>query len=361
MAPVILELRTRPWAQVSVLSTAQHRNLTAPLLSFFGIPVDHDLDAMRPDQGLPELTGRLLPRIAAILHAEQPELVIGQGDTTTVMATAMACFYGHVAFAHVEAGLRTGDLQHPFPEEFNRLIAAKVATVNFAPTRAARANLLREGADPAGIFMTGNTVIDALLWTSKRARKLPFPIAPGGRVLLMTLHRRESFGAPVRGVLSSIRRLVASNPDLSVIYPVHPNPQVSRPAHELLGGVPRVHLCPPLDYPEMIAVMQRADIVLTDSGGIQEEAPALGKPVLVTRETTERPEAVHEGVARLIGTDPDRIVEEVQRLLDDKQAYAAMARGASPYGDGQAARRIADVLQRRRSRAEPQSAEPAYA
>ena len=344
MAPVIRALRACSWAELSVLSTAQHRHLVEPLLRFFDIVPDHDLDAMTENQGLAELTSRLLLRTAALFDTARPELVIAQGDTTTVMTTALACFYRGIRFAHVEAGLRTGNLHQPFPEEFNRVVAGRIAALNFAPTAGARDNLLREGADPASVFVTGNTVIDALLWTAERVGAPPVALAPGQRLLLMTLHRRESFGAPIRAVLGAVRALVERNPDLVVLYPVHPNPNVRGPAEEILGGVARVHLAPPLDYPALIAAMRAAHLVLTDSGGIQEEAPALGKPVLVTRATTERPEAVEEGVAALVGTDATRIAGAVQRLLDDPAAYAAMAKGASPYGDGKAAGRIAEVV-----------------
>ncbi|MGE5269091.1 MAG: non-hydrolyzing UDP-N-acetylglucosamine 2-epimerase [Thiohalocapsa sp.] len=344
MAPVIRELQRCDWARVSVLSTAQHRHMVDPLLRFFGIAVDDDLDVMTVDQSLPRLTGRLLERIADALAARRPDLVIAQGDTTTVMATAIACFYAGIPFAHVEAGLRTGDLRQPFPEEFNRAVAARVAALNFAPTDLARRNLLREGIAAERIVITGNTVIDALLWTAQQAPEIAVPLGAEQRLLFVTLHRRESFGAPLRNALMAIRRLVAANPALIVLYPVHPNPNVSGPAHELLGGIERVTLCAPLDYPDSVSAMRRAHLILTDSGGIQEEAPALGKPVLVAREITERPEAVEAGVARLVGTDAERICREVQRLLDDRAAYSAMAKGVSPYGDGHAARRIRDAI-----------------
>ena len=344
MAPVIHALHRQPWARLSVLSTAQHRHLTGPLLGFFGIAADHDLDVMTANQTLAELTSRLLDRIAGLLARQQPDLVIAQGDTTTVMTTALACFYLGIRFAHVEAGLRTGDLRQPFPEEFNRIVAGRLAALNFAPTKRAEANLLREGTDPATVFVTGNTVIDALLWTAERAGPPPVKLAAGQRLLLMTLHRRESFGEPIRAVLAAVRQLITRNPDLVLLYPVHPNPNVSEPARAALGGLGRVHLVAPLDYPALIAAMRAAHLVLTDSGGIQEEAPALGKPVLVARETTERPEAVEQGVAALVGTDAGRITAAVQRLLDDETAYAAMSRGASPYGDGNAAARIVGII-----------------
>ncbi len=344
MAPVIHELRSRKWAQVAVLCTAQHGDMAAPLLRFFGIVPDHELAVMAAGQSLHELTARLLLGMPPVFRQVEPQIVLAQGDTTTVMATALACFYSGIEFGHVEAGLRTGNLRDPFPEEFNRVMASRLAALNFAPTEPARANLLREGVDPHRVFITGNTVIDALHWAVARGVALPIPIRPDQRVLLVTLHRRESFGPPMERVFAAIRLLIERNPDLVAIYPLHPNPQVSGPACALLGGMDRVVLCPPLDYPGLIAVMQRAYLVLTDSGGIQEEAPALGKPVLVARETTERPEAVATGVARLVGTDTDRIVLAAQRLLDDPAAYDAMARHVSPFGDGHASARIGDVL-----------------
>jgi UDP-N-acetylglucosamine 2-epimerase (non-hydrolysing) len=344
MAPVIQELRRRKGAEVTILSTAQHRHMVDPLLAFFGLEPDIDLDAMTEGQTLPELTSRLLLRLCAALETSPPEVLLAQGDTTTVMAAAMACLYSDVPFAHVEAGLRTGNLRQPFPEEFNRMVATDVAVLNFAPTAASRENLLKAGVPAHRVVMTGNTVIDALLWTVARKPPCPIELHGGQRLLLMTLHRRESFGAPIRAVLAAVRTLVERNPDLVVLYPVHPNPNVKAPAYELLGDMDRVHLCEPMEYPQLVGAMQRAYVVLTDSGGIQEEAPALSKPVLVTREVTERPEAVHEGVALMVGTDYERIVTEVQTLLDDPVAYRRMARGASPYGDGRARVRIADAI-----------------
>ncbi len=344
MAPVIHELRRRPWAQVFVLSTEQHRDLSGPLLRLFGIEPDHRLAVMTEEQSLHSLTSRLLEGLPSVFRKVAPRIVLAQGDTTTVMATALACFYSGIRFGHVEAGLRSGNLRDPFPEEFNRVLASRAATINFAPTTQARTNLLREGVDPDSVFVTGNTVIDALHWVVARGIPLPLPIPPDQRVLLVTLHRRESIGPPMRRVFDAIRRLAERNRDLLVVYPLHPNPLVSGPARAALGRMSNVMLCPPLDYPGLIAVLRRAHLVLTDSGGIQEEAPSLGKPVLVARETTERPEAVDAGLARIVGTDSDRIVAEVQRLLDDPAAYAAMVRPVSPFGDGHASERIGDAL-----------------
>jgi UDP-N-acetylglucosamine 2-epimerase (non-hydrolysing) len=344
MAPVIHELRRRPWANVSVLSTAQHRDLSIPLLHLFGIEPDHHLAVMTAGQGLNELTTRLLSGLPPVLDTVAPHMVLAQGDTTTVMATALACFHGDIPFGHVEAGLRTGNLRDPFPEEFNRVVASRTAAVNFAPTDQARRNLLREGVEPGRIHVTGNTVIDALHWVVASGMPAPMEIPSGKRVLLVTLHRRESIGAPMRRIFIAIRRLIEYNPDLLVIYPLHPNPLVSEPARDMLGSLPGVMLCPPLDYPGLIGILRRAHFVLTDSGGIQEEAPTFGKPVLVARETTERPEAVDAGVAALVGTDSDRIVAAAQRLLRDPHSYAQMVCSASPFGDGHASVRIADIL-----------------
>lgn len=344
MAPVIHELRRQPWADVSILLTAQHRDLTGPLLDLFEIQPDHDLGVMTSGQTLHELTARLMNGLPGVFRATDPRIVLAQGDTTTVMATALACFYSGIAFGHVEAGLRTGDIRDPFPEEFNRVMAARLAALNFAPTPQARVNLLREGVDPTSIFVTGNTGIDALHWVAARGTPVPVAIPADHRVLLVTLHRRESIGAPMQRVFAAIKELVLRNPDMTVVYPLHPNPLVGNPAREALGGVPRVILCPALDYPDLVAVMRRSFLVLTDSGGIQEEAPTFGKPVLVARETTERPEAVDAGVARLVGTVTGHIVETAQRLLDDPIARAAMVRPISPFGDGKASQRIGGIL-----------------
>ena len=344
MAPVIHELRRRPWASVPVLMTAQHRDLTGPLLALFGIVPDYDLGVMTSGQTLHELTARLMNGLPTVFRQASPDIVLAQGDTTTVMATALACFYSGIPFGHVEAGLRTGDINDPFPEEFNRVMAARLAALNFAPTPRARLNLLREGVEASTILMTGNTGIDALHWVAARGTPGPMPIAAEQRVMLVTLHRRESLGAPMRRVFAAIRELILRNPGLTVVYPLHPNPMAANPAREALAGLPRLFLCPALDYPDLVAVMRRAAVVLTDSGGIQEEAPSFGKPVLIARETTERPEAVEAGVAQIVGTDTAAIVDAAQRLLNDPAAHAAMVRPVSPFGDGRASQRIADSL-----------------
>ena len=344
MAPLIKALRREPWARVTVLATAQHRGLLDQVLSLFDIRPDVDLDIMRPNQALPELTARLITALDGKFGELSPDVVLAQGDTTTVMTAALVAFYRHIPFGHVEAGLRTHDLDNPFPEEMNRLVAGHLARWHFVPTQRSRQNLLREGIADAAIHVTGNTVIDALLEVAATNWPLDIPLDASKRLVLVTAHRRENFGEPFRAICRAIRQLVDRYDDIEVLYPVHPNPNVQASAHELLGGHPRIRLCEPLDYAPFVEAQKRACLILTDSGGVQEEAPALGKPVLVLRSETERPEAVDEGVVRLVGTDEARIVAEASRLLDSEEAYRAMARGVSPYGDGHAAARIAGVL-----------------
>ena len=345
MAPVILALKQQPWADVRVLATAQHRHMLDQVLSFFGIAPDIDLNIMRPNQALTTLTGRLLLELDDVLQAEKPDAVLVQGDTTTVMAMALACFYHRIPVGHVEAGLRTWDMQNPFPEEANRVIAGKLAQWHFAPTEGSRQNLLKEGVPDSEIIVTGNTVIDALLMTAAKDLELPLPLDPRKRLVLVTSHRRENFGEPFRDICRALYTLAKNNPDVQFLYPVHPNPNVKDVVYEFLSGLPNFTLCEPLDYAPFIAAMKRAYIILTDSGGVQEEAPALGKPVLVLRDETERPEAVEQAVVKLVGPNYERIVKEAQSLLDDEAAYKAMARGVSPYGDGHAAERIVKTLQ----------------
>jgi len=344
MAPVVLALKQQPWVEVRVLATAQHRHMLDQVLGFFDIEPDIDLDIMRPNQALTTLTARLLLELDDVLLAERPDVVLVQGDTTTVMAAALACFYHRIPVGHVEAGLRTWDLKNPFPEEANRVIAGRLAHWHFAPTQSARANLLREGVAEERIIVTGNTVIDALLLTAQRDVDLGVPIEPSRRLVLVTAHRRENFGQPFREICRALHTLAQRNPDVVFLYPVHPNPNVKDVAHALLGDSPNIILSDPLDYAPFVAAMKRAYIIVSDSGGVQEEAPALGKPVLVLRDETERPEAVDEGVVKLVGPHYTQIVEQAQTLLDSESAYRAMARGVSPYGDGHAARRIVKAL-----------------
>lgn len=344
MAPVILALKNEPWVDVKVLATAQHRHMLDQVNEFFGIQPDIDLNIMRPNQALTTLTARLLLELDDVLLAEKPDAVLVQGDTTTVMTVALACFYHRIPVGHVEAGLRTWDMQNPFPEEANRVIAGKLAKWHFAPTEGSKKNLLQEGVPADEIIVTGNTVIDALLTTAAKDLTMAVELDPDKRLVLVTSHRRENFGEPFRNICRALKTLADQNPEVQFLYPVHPNPNVKDVAYEYLADVPNFTLCEPLDYAPFIAAMKRAYIILTDSGGVQEEAPALGKPVLVLRDETERPEAVEQGVVKLIGPNYDRIVEEAQRLLDDEFAYKAMARGVSPYGDGKAAERIVKTL-----------------
>ena len=344
MAPVILMLRQDSFFDVKVLASAQHREMLDQVLSVFGVSPDFDLDAMRPDQTLAELTSRLVVGLDEVIAQVKPDMVLAQGDTTTVLASALASFYRQVSFGHVEAGLRTGDMRNPYPEEMNRVLAGHVAAQHFAPTETARENLLREGIADGIIHVTGNTVIDALLDVAKKDIALDESLDPRKRLVLVTAHRRENFGEPFRSILRAIRGIVNRHPDVQVLYPVHPNPNVREVAHRELSDCERVVLCEPLDYGRFVAAMKRAHLILTDSGGVQEEAPALGKPVLVLRTETERPEAVDAGVVKLVGLEQANIEREASRLLEDPVAYRAMAKGVSPYGDGMAAQRIGRIL-----------------
>lgn len=341
MAPVVHALSAVPRLRLTVLCSGQHRELLAPLCSWFEIAFDHDLEVMTEEQSLAQLTSRLASEIERFLQRERPDFVLAQGDTTTVMCVALCCFYLGIPFAHVEAGLRTRDLGNPFPEEFNRLVADRLARLHFCPSERAARNLREEGVSGEGVRVTGNTVVDALLYTTRRLAQAP--VIPARHDVLLTVHRRESFGAPLENVLRAVRRLVEEH-GLTVLYPVHPNPNVREPARALLGGHPRITLSEPLDYPDLVRAMQAARFILTDSGGIQEEAPVLGKPVLVLRRTTERPEVIEAGVAELVGTEVEPILEACRRLLSDPGHYARMARRVSPYGDGHAAERIRDAL-----------------
>lgn len=347
MAPVIRELASRPDIRSLVCVSAQHRQMLDQVLGTFAIVPDFDLDVMRERQGLADLTAALLVALTPILTTTRPDAVLVQGDTTTAMAAALAAFYQRILVGHVEAGLRTGERYSPFPEELNRRIVGTLATWHFAPTERAAAALRREGVPEATITVTGNTVIDALRATLEATAPpvWPFP-REGRRLVLVTAHRRENFGPALAEAFTGLRRLVERNPDIEIAYPVHLNPNVREPAQRILGDHERIHLLPPQDYVAFVHLLARATLILTDSGGVQEEAPALGKPVLVLRRDTERPEAIEAGVARLVGTDGATIVAEAERLLADPTAYAAMARAANPFGDGRAAHRIVDTLTR---------------
>lgn len=344
MAPVIHALQAEPWANVRVLATAQHRNLLDQVLNFFDIKPAIDLNIMQPNQSLTTLTGRLLLELDEVLRLEKPAALIAQGDTTTVMTVALACFYHRIPFGHVEAGLRTWDIQNPFPEEANRIIAGRLAQWHFAPTEGSRLNLLNEGIKATDIIVTGNTVIDALLITASKMPKLDIKLDENKRLVLVTSHRRENFGEPFLNICRALKTLADKNTNIQILYPIHPNPNVKDVAQQMLQGVENIILCEPLEYAPFIAAMQKAYMIISDSGGVQEEAPALAKPVLVLRDETERPEAVDMGVVKLVGPNYDRIVNEAQLLLDDATAYRKMARGVSPYGDGKSAARIATVL-----------------
>jgi len=349
MAPVVQQLGGTPGVLSRVCITAQHRQMLDQVLDLFGLQPDYDLDLMQPDQPLNELTAAVFTGLEPVLRGFGPDWVLVQGDTTTVMAAGLSAYYHRVRVGHVEAGLRTGDKWQPFPEEINRKVLGAVADLHFAPTEWARGNLLREGVSEASIRVTGNPVIDAL----RQVLRQPCDLQAGplqGRLderklLLVTAHRRENFGAPMERIFGALLRIARDfEPLVQLVYPVHMNPNVHEPAHRLLGGVANIHLISPLDYLPMAHLMKRAYLVLTDSGGLQEEAPAVGTPVLVMREVTERPEALEAGTALLVGTDPERIYTEAKRLLENPQAQAAMARANNPYGDGHAAERIVAAL-----------------
>lgn len=351
LAPVVLELaRQNGSFEAQVCVTGQHREMLDQMLRVFELRPTHDLSVMRDGQGLGQLTADCVSGLDAVIRREQPDIVLVQGDTTTAFAAALAAYYHGAAVGHIEAGLRTGKKRDPFPEEVNRRLVATLADFHFAPTELARGNLVREGIDPGEILVTGNTVLDALRLVRARLRSEPGlavdTLGSTGdlRVVLVTAHRRESFGAGLRRVCEAVRALAESRKDVLVVYPVHLNPKVQVPVREILGGIANVRLLPPLDYPSFIACMERAAILLTDSGGIQEEGPTLGKPVLVMREVSERPEAIAAGTALLTGTDPARIVGAVNSLLDDPELYRQMVARANPYGDGHAAERVVQFL-----------------
>lgn len=349
MAPVVQALQRHPVEFTSIVCvTAQHRQMLDQVLALFALQPDYDLDLMQRDQTLAQLTANVLTQLDAVLIKEQPDWVIVQGDTTTAMAAALAAFYRHIKVGHVEAGLRTGDKSQPFPEEINRLFADTVADLHFAPTEQAQAHLLREGIPAASIIVTGNTVIDALLdvaarpydWHAGELAQVP----QDKRLILVTAHRRENFGAPLDNICQALLEIAARFPDVQLVYPVHLNPNVQRAVQTHLQGMSNITLLPPLEYLPLVQLLKQSTLVLTDSGGLQEEAPGLGKPVLVLREVTERPEGVTAGTVKLVGTDRERIVRETVRLLTEPAEYARMAQAVNPYGDGQASARIVESL-----------------
>jgi UDP-N-acetylglucosamine 2-epimerase (non-hydrolysing) len=353
MAPVVKALAKLPEIEARVCVTAQHREMLDQVLELFQIKPDYDLNLMRPNQTLAGLTAEILEHIDPVLADEHPDWVLVQGDTTTVMASALAAFYREIKVGHVEAGLRTGDKHQPFPEEINRRIAGTLADLHFAPTELSRQNLLHEGVEDWRIAVTGNPDIDALQQISKM--KEPPEVnkwlkewgITGGKVrlVLITAHRREAFGTPIEAICAGLKELALHySKAVQFIYPVHLNPNIQEPVYRLLGNIPNIHLLPPLDYLPLVHLMKAATIVLTDSGGIQEEATGLGKPTLVLRDKTERPEGVEAGVLKLVGTNTENIVNQARELLDDEQAYAVMAHAANPFGDGHAAEHIVRAL-----------------
>jgi UDP-N-acetylglucosamine 2-epimerase (non-hydrolysing) len=348
MAPVVNALAAHPDEFDTVVCvTAQHREMLDQVLDLFQIRPNHDLNLMRPNQDLFQITANVLLGMKQVLEIEKPDIVLVHGDTTTTMAASLASFYLQIPVGHVEAGLRTWDKYYPFPEEINRVVTDSIATLYFAPTERSRQNLLKTGVLDQQIHLTGNTVIDALFYTLNKPNReitLPVRLDPDKRLVLVTVHRRENFGEPMREICQAFKEIVELHPDVEMVIPVHPNPNVRGVVYEILGGIERIHLIEPVDYEPFCQLMERADVILTDSGGVQEEAPSLSKPVLVLRDETERPEAVEMGTVKLIGPHYERILSETSLLLNDSAAYQAMSRAANPYGDGKASERILQVL-----------------
>ncbi len=341
MAPLVRALQACPELDTALAVTAQHREMLDQVLDLFNLVPDHDLDLMKSGQTLTDITIRVIAGLKPVLDQRKPALVLVHGDTTTTFAASLAAFYQQIPVGHVEAGLRTPDRYNPYPEEMNRRLATQLSTLHFAPTATSVANLLREGVSSEAVYCTGNTVIDALLAT---AQGIELTSSQPTRRLLVTAHRRENWGEPMANICRAVLRLVAADPDLSVLFPVHRNPVVRDTVEGILGSHPRVSLIEPLDYAPFVAAMRDATVILTDSGGVQEEAPSLGKPVLVLRTTTERPEAVQAGTVELVGVDEDLIVARTSRLLQDQDAYLQMARALNPYGDGRACVRIVEAV-----------------
>lgn len=350
LAPVIQACRNQPHFQTQVILTGQHREMVEQVMSLFGLQADEDLQIMRPQQTLTEITARSLQGLEGLFKRLKPQLVLVQGDTTTAFAATLAAFYQKIPVGHVEAGLRTDHLYNPYPEEANRRLISQIAQLHFAPTPLALENLARSGVT-GDCYLTGNTVIDALLTVA--AQNPPCPI-PGldwqaQRVLLATVHRRENWGAPLADIITSFELILAAFPDTALLLPLHRNPLVREPIQARLGNHPRVFLTEPLDYAQLVGAIQRCYLLLTDSGGLQEEAPSLGKPVLVLRETTERPEAITAGTARLVGTAPQEVLAQASRLLSDSQLYQQIANAINPFGDGTASQQIVQIIENFRS------------
>lgn len=358
MAPLVHALAQDDAFESKVCVTAQHREMLDQVLRLFDITPDYDLDIMRPGQDLTEITSRILLGLKPVLESFKPDIVLVHGDTATTLSASLAAFYQQIPVGHVEAGLRTGNILSPWPEEANRKLTTHLATLHFAPTETSRDNLIREAISADNIFISGNTVIDALLWVRDRvnknsvleaslAQRYPF-IDATKKLILVTGHRRESFGGGFERICTALAKIARQHADVQIVYPVHLNPNVSEPVNRILHGIDNIILIEPQDYLPFVYLMDKSYLILSDSGGIQEEAPSLGKPVLVMRETTERPEAVNAGTVRLVGTDTEKIVNEVNRLLSDENEYSSMSRAHNPYGDGQACRRILNALKEHR-------------
>lgn len=345
MCPLVNELKKRSEIQTVVCVTGQHRQMLDMVLEAFHVKPDHDLSIMKDKQTLFDVTTNILNRIKEVLEKEKPDVVLVHGDTSTTFVTALACFYLQIPVGHVEAGLRTYNIYSPYPEEFNRQAVSIISKFNFAPTELSKQNLLKEGKDPDSIYVTGNTAIDALKTTVRENYTHPeLEWANGSRLIMITAHRRENLGEPMRHMFKAIRRVMDEHPDVKAIYPIHMNPVVREIANEYLGDDDRIHIIEPLDVLDFHNFLSRSYLILTDSGGIQEEAPSLGKPVLVMRDTTERPEGIAAGTLKLVGTEEETIYEEFSRLLSDEDEYLAMSKASNPYGDGHACERIAEIL-----------------
>lgn len=346
MCPLVLEFRRRKGIHTVVCVTGQHRQMLDQVLGVFNVVPDYDLSIMKDKQTLFDVTVNILERIKSILEEVHPDVVLVHGDTSTTFVAALACFYMHIPVGHVEAGLRTYDIYSPYPEEFNRQAVGIIAAYNFAPTQMSRDNLLHEGKKAETIYVTGNTAIDALKTTVHENYTHPeLEWASGSRLIMLTAHRRENLGEPMYHMFRAIRRIIDEHPNTKVIYPIHMNPIIRKAADNELGNNERIHIIEPLEVIDFHNFLARSYLILTDSGGIQEEAPSLGKPVLVMRDTTERPEGIIAGTLKLVGTNEETIYAEFKRLLEDEEAYAAMSRASNPYGDGHACERIADILE----------------
>lgn len=345
MCPLVLELKSRPELETVVCVTGQHREMLDQVLNAFSVTPDYDLSIMKSGQTLFDVTVNILERIRAVLEEVSPDVVLVHGDTSTTFVTALACFYMQIPVGHVEAGLRTYNIYSPYPEEFNRQAVGIIAKYNFAPTERSKENLVKEGKDSSTIYVTGNTAIDALKTTVREDYTHPeLEWVGGSRLIMITAHRRENLGEPMHHMFRAIRRIIDEHPDVKAIYPIHMNPTVRRAAAEELGDCDRIRIIEPLDVLDFHNFLSRSYMILTDSGGIQEEAPSLGKPVLVMRDTTERPEGIAAGTLKLVGTSEDVIYENFKLLLEDKDEYARMSHASNPYGDGLACSRIADIL-----------------